>query len=544
MMVQATARAVLGPQRRKFGNGLPAGKWIPACAGITLVLALSACTVGPDYQRPAAAVPAAYKEAPRTEADWQPARPADASDRGAWWSVYHDPVLDGLEQQIAISNQNLKAAEAAFRDAEAIVAQARAGFFPTAQLNASAQRSRGGGITGGTTIGTTTSTTGGTTITSLRRSGSGGISNFFGITGSASWILDLWDKVSRTVEGDIATAQADASDVANARLAAQGQLASDYLQLRVSDELKRLLDAAAAAYAESLRITQNQYNAGTAAASDVAQARTQLESTRAQAIATGILRAQLEHAIAVLIGKPPAELTIASVASVPALPAIPAGLPSTLLERRPDIAGAERRMAAANAQIGIAEAAFFPTVTLSGDYGSQSATLGSLFSTPSKVWAIGSTLAETIFDAGARHAVVEQNRALLDAAVADYRQTVLTGFQQVEDELAALRILAQQAAAEDIAVASAREAERIITNQYKAGTVAYTNVVVAQTAALTNAQTALTVRQSRLVASVALIEALGGGWDASQVPNPGQIESDSPLNFSPLPPSDAWPKLW
>jgi NodT family efflux transporter outer membrane factor (OMF) lipoprotein len=539
-MVHVAAFDWLARWQCKFRNSLPAAKWIPACAGMTILLmAVAACTVGPDYQRPAAAVPAAYKEASQTLVNWQVARPADVSDRGQWWSVYHDPVLDGLEQQIDISNQNLKAAEAAFRQAEAIVAQARAGYYPTAQLNASAQRSRGGGGGGGTA----TNTTGGTT-TSTGRGGSRAISNFFSITAAASWILDLWGKVSRTVEGDVASAQAAASDVANARLAAQGQLASDYMQLRVSDELKRLLDAAVKAYTESLRITENQYNAGIAAASDVAQARTQLESTRAQAVATGILRAQLEHAIAVLIGKPPAELTIAPLANIPTLPDIPAGLPSTLLERRPDIAAAERRMAATNAQIGVAEAAFFPTVTLSGDIGTQAAMLEKLFSESSKVWAIGSSLAETIFDAGARHAIVEQNRALLDAAVADYRQIVLSGFQQVEDELAALRILAQQAAAEDIAVASAREAERIITNQYKAGTVAYTNVVVAQTAALTNAQAALAVRQSRLVASVALIEALGGGWDASQIPGREQIESDSPLNLSPLPPPDAWPKLW
>jgi NodT family efflux transporter outer membrane factor (OMF) lipoprotein len=533
-MAQVAGLAWLGWQQRK--NCLPAEKWIPACAGMTIIWAVGACTVGPDYERPAAPVPAAYKEAAQTLAEWKVARPADDSDRGAWWAVFHDPVLDGLERQVDISNQNLKAAEAAFRQAEAIVAQARAGFYPTAQINASAQRSRGGGG------GASSSTSG--TASSTSRGGSGNISNFFSITGAASWILDLWGKVSRTVEGNVATAQASGSDVANARLAAQGQLASDYMQLRISDELKRLLDAAVKAYGESLRITQNQYDAGIAAASDVAQARTQLESTQAQAIATGILRAQLEHAIAVLIGKPPAELAIAAVTSMPPLPVIPAGLPSTLLERRPDIAAAERRMAAANAQIGVAEAAFFPTVTLSGNYGTAAAMLSQLFTASSRVWSVGSTLAETIFDAGARHALVEQDRALLDAAVADYRQSVLSGFQQVEDQLAALRILADQAAAEDIAVASSREAERILNNQYKAGTVAYTAVVVAQTAALTNAEAALSVRQSRLVASVALIEALGGGWDTSQVPSREQIETDSPLNFSPLPPADSWPKLW
>lgn len=501
-----------------------------AGAGVTIVLAAAACTVGPDYKKPAAAVPAAYKEA-----GWERAQPADAIDRGQWWAVFRDPVLDGLERRIDVSNQNLKAAEAAFRQAEAIVAQARAGFFPTAQINASAQRSRGGGVT---------ATAGGVR--------GGRISNFFSATETASWVPDLWGKVRRTVEGDVASAQASAGDVASARLAAQGQLASDYMQLRIADELKRLLDAAAKAYGESLRISQNQYNAGIASAADVAQARTQLEGTQAQAIATGVLRAQLEHAIAVLIGQPPAELTIAPVASVPLLPEIPAGLPSSLLERRPDIAAAERRTAAANAQIGVAAAAFFPTVTLSADSGTAASRLAKLLSASSRIWSFGSTLAETIFDAGARQAQLEQARAAFDATVADYRQTVLSGFQQVEDQLAALRILAAQAAAENNAVAAAREAERIIANQYKAGTVAYTNVVVAQTAALANAETALNVRQSRLVASVALIQALGGGWDAAQLPSRERIEGDQPLNFSSLPPADAvsasfWdflPKLW
>ena len=495
----------------------------------------TSCTVGPDYQRPAAAVPASYKEASHKETGWKVARPADAIDRGQWWSVFRDPVLDGLERQIDISNQNLAAAEAAFRQAEAIVAQARAGFFPTAQINAAAQRSRAGGA-----------------AISAGRGGSGSISNFFSIAGAASWIPDLWGQVRRIVEGDVASAQASAGNVAGARLAAQGQLAGNYLQLRVADELGRLLDAAAKAYGESLRISQNQYNAGIVSAADVAQARTQLQSTEAQAIAVGVVRAQLEHAIAVLIGKPPAELTIAPVATAPALPDIPAELPSTLLERRPDIAAAERRMAAANAQIGVAETAFFPTVTLSGNTGSAAATLAKLLSASSLVWSFGGTLVETVFDAGARHAQVEQARAVLDAAVAQYRQTVLTGFQQVEDQLAAQRILAEQAAAQEIAVASSREAERIITNQYKAGTVAYTNVVVAQTAALSNAEAALNVRQSRLLAAVALIQALGGGWDAAQLPSRDRIEKDSPLNFSPFPPEDAipatfWgtlPKLW
>jgi len=430
-------------------------------------------------------------------------------------------MLDGLERQVDISNQNLKSAEATFRQAEAIVTEARAGFFPTAQINTSAQRSRA--------------------------PGSGVISNQFRATESASWVPDLWGRVRRTVEGDVASAQASAGDVASVRLAVQGQLAGDYMQLRGADELKRLLEEAAKAYGESLRITENQYNAGIVSASDVAQARTQLATTRAQAIAVGVLRAQLEHAIAVLIGKPPADLTIPPVASLPPLPEIPPELPSTLLERRPDIAAAERRMAAANAEIGVAAAAFFPDITLSAEAGASAMQLAKLLSASSRLWSFGSTLVQTIFDAGARQARLAQTRAAFDATVADYRQTVLTGFQQVEDQLAALRILAEQQAAQDVAVTSAREAERIIFNQYKAGTVAYTNVVVAQTAALAAAETALNLRQSRLVAAVALIQALGGGWDASQLPSRDRIESDAPLDLNPYPPADMlprWLRLW
>jgi NodT family efflux transporter outer membrane factor (OMF) lipoprotein len=489
------------------------------CAGAALLL-LSACTVGPDYQRPSAPVPTLYKEA-----GWKVGEPIDGIDRGAWWAVYNDPVLDELEKQIDISNQNLKAAEAAFQQAEWIVAQARAGFFPTATVNASAQRSRGGGAAGG---GTTPVGGGG---------GGGRISNFFSTSTTASWTPDLWGRIRRIVESDVANAQASAGDLASARLAAQGLLASDYLQLRVADELKRLLDATAVAYAESLRITRNQYAAGTTDESAVAQAETQLRSTEAQAIAVGVTRAQLEHAIAVLVGKPPEELSIAPTNTVTEVPIIPAGLPSQLLERRPDIAASERLMAAANAQIGVAEAAFYPTITLSADYGVMALRIAKLFTDQARFWAFGSSLAETVFDAGARSAVVEEARAFFDQSIANYRQTVLTGFQQVEDQLAALRILAQQAEAEAAAVKSAREAERIINNQWLAGTVAYTSVVVAQATALANEETALNIRQSRLVASAALIQALGGGWDATQLPSRERIEENAPLNFSPFPPA-------
>jgi len=344
-------------------------------------------------------------------------------------------------------------------------------------------------------------------------------------------------KDSRTVESDVANAQVSAGDLATARLSAQGALASDYLQLRVADELKRLLDATAKAYGESLRITRNQYAVGAASQSDVAQAETQLRSTEAQAIAVGVTRAQLEHAIAVLIGKPPAELSIAPTEVVTEVPDIPAGVPSALLERRPDIAAAERQMAATNAQIGVAVAAFYPTITLSANYGVSASLINKLLIDQARFWAFGSSFVETVFDAGARNAIVQEALAFFDQTIANYRQTVLTAFQQIEDQLAAQRILAQEAETQAAAVTSAREAVRIINNQWLAGTVNYTSVVVAQATALANEETALNIRQGRLIASAALIQDLGGGWDVTQLPARGRIEEEAPLNFSPLPPS-------
>jgi NodT family efflux transporter outer membrane factor (OMF) lipoprotein len=336
----------------------------------------------------------------------------------------------------------------------------------------------------------------------------------------------LWGKVRRQIESNIATAQASAATLANTRLAAQASLATDYLELRVADELKRLLEASVTAFAQALQITQNQYNGGTADASAVAQAKAQLDATRAQLIAVGVTRGQLEHAVAILIGKPPAALTIAPVETAIPVPLIPAELPSALLERRPDVATAERDMAAANAQIGVAVAAFYPQVTLTADYGVEAEMLRKLFTTASRIWSVGSTLAQTIFDGGLNNATVDQDKAAYDASVANYRQTVLTAIQQVEDELVAERVLAEQAVAEDSAVVAARDAERIINNQYLAGTQAYTAVIVAETTALTDAETAVSIRQSRLVASVALVEALGVE----------KIEGDEPLNFNPIPP--------
>jgi NodT family efflux transporter outer membrane factor (OMF) lipoprotein len=471
---------------------------------LAMSAALAACEVGPDYERPLAATPVSYKEID----GWKPGTPSDLVNRGPWWSIYNDPLLDQLEQQVDISNQNLRAAEAAYREARAIVAEARAGLFPTLSVNASAQRSGQGA---------------GANSSSSGFSRGGRVQNQFNVTASASWDIDVWGRIRRTIESDVASAQASAADLAAARLSAQSLLATNYLQLRVADELKRLLDDTTVAFGRSLQITENRYRGGIAARSDVASARAQYEQTRAQAINVGVQRAAFEHAIAVLIGKPPAELTIAAATFTPVVPVAPPGLPSTLLERRPDIAGAERRIAAANAQIGVAVAAYYPDLTLSASYGVVSSALDTLFRAANGVWAVGPQLAQTVFDAGLRSAQVEAARAFYEQDVANYRQTVLTAFQQVEDELAALRILEQQAEVQNAAVAAAQEAEQLIFNQYTAGTVAYTSVITAQTVALSNRQTALNILQNRLVASVTLLQALGGGWDAAQLPSDAQV---------------------
>ena len=488
-------------------------KRLAGAAALALAL-LSGCTVGPDYKRPKAPVPAAYKEAK----GWKQASPEDAANRGEWWRIYRDPDLERLEPQIDISNQNLKAAEAAYRQARAVVAAAEAQFFPTLGLNASATRSGSGpGSNSGRLAGF---------------SRGGFAENLFAVSADASWTPDLWGKIRRTVESDVATAQASAAELASARLSAQSELATDYLELRIEDALKRLLDTTATAYAQSVEITKNQFNAGIATGSDVAQAEAQLQTTQAQAVNVGVLRSQLEHAIAILTGKPPAAFSIAPMPEVPPIPEIPAGVPSALLERRPDIAAAERQMAASNAQIGVAVAAYYPNVTLSGNYGLQSTMLANLFKASSNVWSFGTNLAETVLDFGARAAAVAEAKAAYQQNVANYRQTVLAAFQQVEDQLAALRILAEQQAVQDRAVKSAEEAARLILNEYQAGTVAYTSVIVAQAAALADEETALSIRQNRLVASVALIQALGGGWHAGDLPTPTQVK-DGPIPPGP-----------
>ena len=444
------------------------------------MLFLAACTVGPDYHRPEVAAPVSYKEL----GNWKPAHPADIS-QGEWWLVYDDPVLNALEKQVSVSNQNLKASEAAYRQAAAAVQLARASFFPTVSLNGDAQRAH---------------------------TASGQQSTTFNLSADASWAPDIWGRIRQTVTAQEAAAQAGAADLAAATLSAQGTLAVDYFELRAADQLERLLKDTLAADEKSLKISQNQYKAGVVSKADVVQAQAQVDSVRSQALNVGVQRSQLEHALAVLTGRAPADFTLKPAGDLPAAPVVPAGVPSTLLERRPDIASAERQVAAANASIGVAETAYYPDLTLTGSLGYAATTLGKLLQASTAVWAVGPQLALTLFDGGARSAQVSSARAAYDQQVALYRQAVLTGFQQVEDQLAALRILSQQEQVQAQAVRSSQEATRIITNQYNEGIVAYTSVVTAQTQELSARQSALTIRENNLIASVQLIQALGGGW--------------------------------
>ena len=455
---------------------------------------LSGCLVGPNYMRPTVAAPPAFKEAE----GWIKAQPADAAPRGDWWAGFNDPVLNDLEKKVVISNQNLAAAEAAYRQAHEIVAEDRAQLFPTVTANGSATRSKA-------------STGSSSPVFSGPRSS-------FQATGGASWAPDLWGKIRRTIEGAKASAQASAADIANAQLSAQSELAIDYTQLRAYDELKRLTDITIEGYSRSLTITTNQYNAGIAAKSDLLNAQTQLANTQAQSADYVRQRQLMEHAIAVLAGEPPANLALAPTDWTLKTPEVPVMVPSVLLQRRPDVAAAERQAADASAQIGVQVAAYYPTLNLTGQYGFSASSLGSLFSASSNLWSFGGSAAETLLDFGARHARVGQARAAYDQAVAQYRQTVLTAFQQVEDQLATQRILAQEAPYRTEASQAADAAERIALNQYRAGTAIYTTVVVAQAAAY-NARTSLIQNQlSQIVASINLVTALGGGWSASELP--------------------------
>jgi NodT family efflux transporter outer membrane factor (OMF) lipoprotein len=464
----------------------------------------SGCSVGPDYVRPSAETPSAYKEISGVE--WKPAQPSDGTGRGPWWDVFADPLLDNLETGVSITNQNLLAAEAQYRQARALVLVARAQFFPTITVGAGYTRMQVSG-----------------TLANVKPLPA---SSDFIFPVDLAWEIDVWGRVRRTVEANRASAQASAGDLEATRLLLQSELAQDYFMLRTVDATRQLFDAAIAAYQTSLQLTRNRYAAGVVSAADVALAETQLKTTQAQATDLGIQRAQLEHAIAILIGQPPAtfELAVAPLPMSP--PSVPVGVPSELLERRPDVAAAERRVAAANAQIGVAVAAYFPTVTLSATAGFESGSIAKWFLWPSRFFSVGPALKETVFDGGLRSGQTAEARAAYDASVANYRQTVLTAFQDVEDNLAALRILETETRQQDDAVLAAERTLVLTTNQYRAGTISYLNVVVAQTAALTSEQTAVGIAGRRLAASVLLIKALGGGWSADRLPTDREVSRE------------------
>lgn len=454
-------------------------------------LLLPACTVGPDYVKPTPVqtMPTAYKELE----GWKVAEPQDGKIPERWWEIYRDPVLNSLEEQITASNFTIATAEARLRQARAGVQVAKSGYMPSLSAGASATRSQKSGNLGTSTI------------------HSMPVSDFQ-IPMDVSWELDLWGKVRRGVESSQASAQASAADLAAAALSAQAELASDYFQVRVLDTQIKLMEATTALYRKTLEMTNNRYAAGIVSKTDVLQAETQLKSTEVQAIDLGVQRAQLEHAIALLIGKPPSEFSLSVTQAANSVPFIPSGLPSEILERRPDIAASERSVAAANAQIGVAKAAWFPTIKLAASAGLEASTIASLVSWPSRFWSVGPAISATLFDGGLRSAQSDQVKAAYDITVATYRQTVLTAFQEVEDNLVALRILEEEIRVQDQAVKAARQVVTITTNQYQSGTVAYLNVLVAQSTSLANERTLLGLLGRRLTTSVLLVKALGGGW--------------------------------
>ena len=450
---------------------------------------VAGCTMGADYVRPAAPTSATFREAQ----GWKAAQPRDDVPRGNWWEAFGDSELNALVQQVEISNQTLQAAEARIRQARATTQAARAALFPTVSGNAAATRSgRGGNGTGAASVGSN-----------------------YSVALDLNWEIDLWGRLRRTVEANDATTQASVADLAAARLSAQALLVQDYLLLRVQDAEIQLFRDTVAGYERSLQLTRNQYAAGIVARGDVAQAEAQLKATQAQALDATLQRAQFEHAIGVLTGKPPSELTIAPRALAFVFPDIPPAFPTELLERRPDIAASERRVASANARIGVAQAAYFPALSLSAAGGFQNSIIGHLLTWPSRFWSLGPALAQTIFDAGLRDAQKAGAIASYDETVANYRATVLNGFQEVEDSLAALRILEEEAAVQADAVKAARESAAIAVNQYKAGITSYLTVVVLQASALSSERSALGIVGRRLTANVALVKALGGGWNAT-----------------------------
>jgi NodT family efflux transporter outer membrane factor (OMF) lipoprotein len=458
---------------------------------------LSGCTVGPNYHTPPVESPPAYKEV----GDWKPAQPNDQNLGGDWWKIFQDPQLDALELQVNVSNQNLKAAEAQYQQARAILRYFRADYYPTLTVGPSASR---------------------THVSSHRpplTSIFDGITyNDFVLPFDLSYQLDVWGKVRRTVESSREQAQASAADLATVNLSMHADLAVDYFLARSLDAEEQLLNSTVTQYEQALELIQSRFAGGIASELEVQQADTQLETTRAEAIDVGVARAQYEHAVAILIGKPPAEFSLPPLPLVAPPPPIPVSVPSALLERRPDIAAAERRVASANAQIGVAKAAYYPQINLSASGGFESGSITTLLQGPSGLWSIGASAAQTIFDAGRRRAASDQAIAAYYQTVANYRETVLTSFQQVEDNIAALRILEHEAQVQDKAVVAAQKYLELANTRYTGGVTSYLEVTTAQTAALTDEVTAVNILGRRMVDAVSLVQALGGGWDRSALP--------------------------
>lgn len=458
---------------------------------VLLICALLAgCTVGPDYVRPEVQTPAAYKE-------WATASPGDSMPRGKWWETFRDPVLNRLEEQVDISNQNIRAAEAQYRQALANADAARAALYPTLNANVQGARSRYSALV---------------PLSNPTQSISGSTRTIYAMGLNASWEPDLWGGIRRSIEAGTANAEASGKNLESVRLSTRATLAQDYFLMRVSDDDIALLDRIAENYGHYLQIVQNQYHAGYASSASVDQAQTQLESARSQAIDLRLARAQYEHAIAALLGKAPAEFSIKPVKMTYRIPEIPVGIPSQLLQRRPDIAESERLVAAANAQIGVAKSAFFPSLSISPTAGYQSTSFASWVTAPMRTWSVGPAIAQTLFNGGLTRAQTDSAIAAYDAAVATYRQTVLSGFQEVEDNLAAQHILAGEAKADQASADFAKKSLDVAFNQYRAGTVSYLNVITAQASELASEKIEMDLAGRRLTACVTLIKAIGGGW--------------------------------
>lgn len=471
-------------------------KHSPKALAVAMALLLGGCMVGPDYHRPDVPVPPQYQPLP----GWNAAEPSAEAPKGDWWTGFGDPLLNELEPQVSVSNQTVAQSYANYQAALAEVQVARSALFPAIGISGSGSKQRSAAGSAGSGV---------EHLRPVSTSGS--------LEGNVSWAPDLWGKVRRTVEENKANAQASQATLANATLSEQTALATAVIELRITDANVDLLKKTVAAYQEYLRVVENQGKAGTVPPSDVISARTQLENAQASLISLGVARAQYVHAIAVLVGKNPEELDIPQGTTLPSLPPVPAGVPSTLLQRRPDIAVAEREMAAQNAAVGVAVAAYYPSISLSATDGFSQSPLAGLLHVANHVWSLGADVSETVFDFGARHGEVAAARADYEASVANYRQTVLTAFKNVEDDLSGLHILAQQAQVLDAAVQDATRGAEIALNEYQAGTVDYTTAAAALATQLSTEQSALSVKQQRLLDTVSLIGDLGGGWSADQL---------------------------